>query len=103
MFSKHAKMATLDLNNPIQALAHGLPRPNPKPEERYRFYACELKWNAWSCSPTTQQTWDPSPGTITTTLVPIRKWTPQFLDPLILRYSVHKPVIVKPPPPQNQS
>ncbi len=94
-------MATLELKQPMLAQISGLPKPNPTSEDRYRYYACELKWNAWVCSPTTQKTWEPTSGTLATSLIPILKWTPQFLDPLVLKYKVTKPVILKPS--QNQS
>ena len=85
-------MASLEIIKPF-VFATGLPKPPPS--EGYRFYACELKPTTWHCKETQVLHWEPSPGTLLTSLVPINKWVPRFLDPIMISGSLKKPVIVK--------
>jgi hypothetical protein len=73
----------------------GLPGPDSK-DNRYRFYACELKWNAWQCrqQPDTSL-WEQSPGTLLTSIIPVNKLVPQVLDRFVVASKLQKPVVIK--------
>lgn len=92
-------MASLSLQPEAVSLLCGGKNPNkpetPEKPERTRFYACELKWNAWNCRPTQEKIWKPAKDTLVTQLIPVSDWVPKFFDPLILSYELRKPVIVK--------
>jgi hypothetical protein len=85
-------MASLALQPETVSLFGG---KKPKNPERHRFYACELKWNAWNCRPTEEKIWKPANDTLATQLIPVGSWVPKFFDPLILSYSLRKPVFIK--------
>ncbi len=85
-------MASLSLQPEAVSLFGG---KKPEKPERTRFYACELKWNAWNCRPTQEKTWKPANDTLATQLIPIQAWVPEFFDPAILSYKLSKPVLVK--------
>ena len=64
----------------------------------YRYYACELKATHWKCErmeDTKETSWNPSTGTLATTLVPVSTWIPTFLDPLIVSSKLKTPVLVR--------
>ncbi len=66
-------------------------------EEKYRYYLCELKWNAWECcrTETPHEIKDHAPSTLVTQLIPVVKWMPKFVDPLVLSYKTKKPILMK--------
>lgn len=71
----------------------------PDTPDRSRFYACELKFNAWSCRPTQEKSWKPAPDTLATQLIAVNNWVPEFFDPAVISLKLRKPVIVKKEPP----
>jgi hypothetical protein len=91
MFLKHVKMSTFV--GPTTIFGSG--GTGPEKPDRTRFYACELKWNTWSCKPTKQKTWMPANDSIATQLVPISYWIPEFLDAAVVSFKLQKPVFVR--------
>ena len=77
-------MATIDL------------REAPPPE-KYRYYVCELKWNAWECTRNEFpfEKHELSRGAFVSQLIPINKHIPKFFDPILLSYKTKKPVVLK--------
>lgn len=71
------------------------PKPDPESNKKHRFYACELKWNSWHCTPTEEKIWNPNPSTLATHLIPVNKWVPEFLDAAVISLKLQKPVLVK--------
>jgi len=78
-------MATID----VTTFATGAPPP-----EKYRYYVCELKWNAWECkrNENPNELYIKSNDALVSQLIPINKQIPKFFDPLILSYKTQKPV-----------
>lgn len=87
-------MATITLQ-PAAEIFRFFGGKKPEPKDRTRFYACELKWNAWECRRTQEKMWTPKADTIATTLVPISDSVPEFFDTAIISYKLRKPVLVK--------
>lgn len=87
---------SLELQTPASAISGfitGAGGPKKQdPQNRDRFYACELKWNGWFCKPSETLTWERSSETFATKVIPVSSWTPKLFDPLVLRYKLNLPV-----------
>lgn len=70
------------------------PNQTPKPDNRYRFYTCELKWNHWDC----KKGFDVkiSNTSLLSRVVPVYKYWPEFLDPIFISFSLPNSVLVRP-------
>lgn len=77
---------------------YGMPLPNPNSNDRYRFYTCELKWNHWEC----KKGFDVkmSENTMSSRIIPVHSWFPQFLDPILISFTLPNSVLIRPDPSQ---
>lgn len=68
---------------------------SPNPEDKYRFYTCELKPSHWECQKGFHEMKDKC---VVTQVVPVRSWIPTFLDAGIISYTLKKGVVIRPDP-----
>ncbi len=66
-------------------------------EDKYRYYVCELKWNAWECARNhhPEEVYEKSKNAFCSQLIPISTWIPKFFDPLVLSYKTKKRILIK--------